>query len=137
MCVLSFKYKESTHFDTRLVKRVQRITVLKVYECHPLTEPRPYTHARKGNVPNPKKGSVFIGALHQITTFFFSKSAGAITFGDIKEWIPWGDTYDIGYLKGQFIVEALEKAATSYGLGGEVWWTWRFFHVSGKKKITA
>ena len=36
MRVLSYKYKESTHFDCCLVKRVQRITVLKVYECHPL-----------------------------------------------------------------------------------------------------
>ena len=37
MCVLSYKYKESTHFDFCFVKRVQRITVLiKVYECHPL-----------------------------------------------------------------------------------------------------
>ena len=36
MCVLSYKYKESTHFDFCLVKRVQRITVLKVYDCHPL-----------------------------------------------------------------------------------------------------
>ena len=35
-CVLSYKYKESTHFDCCLVKRVQWITVLKVYECHPL-----------------------------------------------------------------------------------------------------
>ena len=36
MCVLSYKYKEYIHFEFFLVKRVQRITVLKVYECHPL-----------------------------------------------------------------------------------------------------
>ena len=35
-CVVSYKYKESNHFAVCLVKRVQRITVLKVYECHPL-----------------------------------------------------------------------------------------------------
>ena len=38
MCVLSYKYKESMHFDCCVVKHVQRITVLKVYECiGPLT----------------------------------------------------------------------------------------------------
>ena len=34
MCVLSYKYEESIHFEFCLVKRVQRITVFKVYECH-------------------------------------------------------------------------------------------------------
>ena len=38
MCVLSYNYKESTHLDVCLVKRAQRITVLKVYECHPLNQ---------------------------------------------------------------------------------------------------
>ena len=36
MCVLSYKYKESTHFDFCLVKRVQRITVLRYTSVTPL-----------------------------------------------------------------------------------------------------
>ena len=36
MCVLSYKYKESTHFDLWLVKRVQRITVLRYTSVTPL-----------------------------------------------------------------------------------------------------
>ena len=36
MCVLSYKYKESTHFDFCLVKRVQRITVLRYMSVTPL-----------------------------------------------------------------------------------------------------
>ena len=36
MCVLSYKYKESTHFDFCLVKRVQWITVLRYASVTPL-----------------------------------------------------------------------------------------------------
>ena len=39
MCVLSYKYKESTHFDFCLVKRVQRITVLRYTSVTPLVLP--------------------------------------------------------------------------------------------------
>ena len=36
LCVLSYKYKESTHFDFCLVKRVQRITVVRYTSVTPL-----------------------------------------------------------------------------------------------------
>ena len=43
MCVLSYKYKESTHFDFCLVKRVQRITVFRY------TNSPPWLHQLKYN----------------------------------------------------------------------------------------
>ena len=39
MCVLLYKYKESTHFDFCLVKCVQRITVLRYMSVTPLLKP--------------------------------------------------------------------------------------------------
>ena len=43
MCVFAYKYKESTHFDFCLVKRVQRITVLRYTSVTPLM-PVAYTN---------------------------------------------------------------------------------------------
>ncbi len=56
-------------------------------------------------------------------------SSGPISFGEIKEWIPWGDTYDLVTLKGRHIVDALEQSVANHGGQGDNWY---FMHVSGR-----
>ena len=53
MCVLSYKFKESTHFDVCLVKRVQRITVLRYTSVTPLvwTTTRSLRDFTSGHLP--------------------------------------------------------------------------------------
>ncbi|XP_072019418.1 snake venom 5'-nucleotidase-like [Amphiura filiformis] len=67
-----------------------------------------------------------------IGSLYGEQGAGPITFGDIRNWLIYGDTFHLVDLKGKHVVDTLEHSASVYESEG---YGWIFLHVSGMRIV--